>query len=313
MLAGVFCGLLAGAMWGVVFIAPKVLASFSPVALMVGRYVAYGAIATLVLLPNLKTLAPKLAPHHVLILTPQALTGSLVYYVLLALGVKYAGVAPTSIVIGLLPLAITWLGRRDKGSLPLSQMAVPLILMLASVVALNLEAFLGAKATGAADLLLFGLACAVGALLCWSWYALDNARYLKDNPHFTSSQWSGLYGVTCGVLALVAGFVLTRFFGQSVPLLSGGGNWFWTCNLALALVTSVIANYFWNVASRRVPISLSAQLGSSETLFAIIYGTRFDDAGPKTSEVLAICCLGFGIGLSIYLHLKRHFRLTDDR
>ena len=36
-----------------------------------------------------------------------ALSGNIVYYMLLALGVKFAGVAPTSLIIGILPITVT--------------------------------------------------------------------------------------------------------------------------------------------------------------------------------------------------------------
>ena len=34
---GVLCGLLAGALWGLVFIVPELLSTFSPLELAVGR------------------------------------------------------------------------------------------------------------------------------------------------------------------------------------------------------------------------------------------------------------------------------------
>ena len=43
-----------------------------------------------------------------------------------------------------------------------------------------------------------GMACAFGALLCWTWYAVDNARFLKRNPHFTGAEWSVDGGATSG-------------------------------------------------------------------------------------------------------------------
>jgi drug/metabolite transporter (DMT)-like permease len=35
---GIFCGLLAGALWGMVFIVPELLSAFSPLEMAVGRY-----------------------------------------------------------------------------------------------------------------------------------------------------------------------------------------------------------------------------------------------------------------------------------
>ena len=60
MWTGVLCGLLAGAMWGMVFIVPELLPAFSPVELAVGRYTAYGAIAFGLMLPRLRGLLARL-------------------------------------------------------------------------------------------------------------------------------------------------------------------------------------------------------------------------------------------------------------
>ena len=53
MWTGVVCGLLAGAMWGMVFIVPELLSAFTPLEMAVGRYVAYGAIAFILMLRSL--------------------------------------------------------------------------------------------------------------------------------------------------------------------------------------------------------------------------------------------------------------------
>src|ERR1700693_1930304 len=60
MWLGVLCGLLAGAMWGMVFIVPKLLPAFSPWELALGRYLAYGLIALAVMLPRLRRVFGKL-------------------------------------------------------------------------------------------------------------------------------------------------------------------------------------------------------------------------------------------------------------
>ena len=57
---GVLCALLAGAMWGMVFIAPRALPAFSPWELALGRYLAYGAIAAIAAAPILPRIARKI-------------------------------------------------------------------------------------------------------------------------------------------------------------------------------------------------------------------------------------------------------------
>lgn len=298
---GVLCGLLAGALWGLVFVAPEFLSGFRPFELAVGRYLAYGAMACLILLPKLSSLARRLTRADCAALLRHALAGNLVYYMLLAIGVQYAGVAPTSLIIGMLPVVVTLLGRNDHGAVPLRRLAWPLLLVSAGIACINIDAFLHAE-LGSPGRIALGMLCAFGALLCWSWYALDNARYLKRNPHFGSAEWSALYGLATGVLALGAALVAAPLGAFADA--GAGRDWglFWTCNALLALGASVIGNQLWNVASRRVPVTLGGQLILFETLFALLYGFLYRGQGPRALELAAIALLVAGVAWAVRLH-----------
>ena len=306
MLTGVLCGVLAGALWGMVFIVPELLPGFSPVELAVGRYTAYGAISLGLMLPGLRHLLRRLAPRDYLALLRQALSGNLVYYMLLALGVKLAGVAPTSLIIGLIPVAVTLLGRRDQGAVPLRRLAAPLLVIAIAIACINVDAFRHAHSGGAPlSSTVLGLACAFGALACWTWYALDNARYLKRNPQFSGGQWSSLYGLASGLVALPIGALAlllahTGVTAAAVP----GRDWplFWLYNGLLALGASVIGNQLWNIASRRLPVTLTGQLILFETVSAMLYGFVWRGQGPRTLELVAIVLLVFGVTWSVHLH-----------
>ena len=50
--AGIANGVASGALWGVVFLAPAVLAGFAPLQLAAARYLVYGLIAVLLLAPR---------------------------------------------------------------------------------------------------------------------------------------------------------------------------------------------------------------------------------------------------------------------
>jgi drug/metabolite transporter (DMT)-like permease len=302
MWIGVLCGLLAGAMWGLVFIVPEMLGAFSPLELAVGRYLAYGAMAFALLLPRLKPLLATLVPGDYAALLRHALAGNIVYYMLLATGVKYAGVAPTSLIIGMLPVVVTLMGRNDHGAAPLRLLALPLLLVAAGIACINVDSFLHAGPGASPGAIALGLACAAGALLCWSWYALDNARYLKRNPQFSSAQWSALYGLSTGVIALFIGAGAWLFAGHAAPVPGRDWSLFWTCNALLALGASVIGNQLWNVASRRVPITLSGQLILFETLFALLYGFVYRAQGPRPLELAAIVLLVAGVTWSVHAH-----------
>ncbi|TWI69590.1 drug/metabolite transporter (DMT)-like permease [Pseudoduganella lurida] len=308
MWIGVLCGLLAGALWGAVFVAPALLAAFSPLELALGRYSVYGAMACVLLLPKLGTLAHRLDRSDCMALLRHALAGNLVYYMLLALGVKLAGVAPTSLIIGVLPITVTLLGRHDHGAVPLRRLALPLAIVAAGIACINVDVFLHAGETGRPLWhTVAGLTCAAGALLCWTWYAVDNARFLKTNAHFSSAEWSALYGLATGIVALVVGSIAFALWHDDVTGAAGaasGRDWplFWTCNALLALGASVIGNHLWNVASRRVPVTLSGQLILFETLFALLYGFLYRQAGPRPLETAAIALLVMGVLWSVRVH-----------
>ncbi|CAN7395064.1 DMT family transporter [Pseudoduganella sp. LjRoot289] len=307
---GVLCGLLAGAMWGMVFIVPELLAAFSPVEMAVGRYIAYGAIAFGLMLPRLGNLFGRLDRSDYAALLRHALSGNIVYYMLLALGVKLAGVAPTSLIIGVLPISVTLMGRKDHGAVPLRQLALPLLVVAAGIACINVDVFMHAGAAGSRGGVwrtLLGVLCATGALLCWSWYTLDNARYLKRNPHFTSAEWSALYGLSSGLIALLIGAAALAVWHGDVLGAAGaasGRDWtrFWITNALLALGASVIGNHLWNIASRRVPVTLSGQLILFETLFALLYGFIYKGQWPRMLEGAAIVLLTAGVMWSVRVH-----------
>ncbi|MDB5746427.1 MAG: EamA/RhaT family transporter [Massilia sp.] len=305
MLTGVLCGVLAGALWGMVFIVPELLPGFSPVELAVGRYMAYGAISLALLLPRLARLLRRLVPRDYLALLRQALSGNLVYYMLLALGVKLAGVAPTSLIIGLIPVAVTLLGRRDHGAVPLRRMALPLLVVAVAIGCINVDALAHAQASGAGGAsVLLGLACAAGALLCWTWYAVDNARYLKGNPQFSGGEWSSLYGLASGLVALPIGLLSMLFTqgAEAVPAVERDWTQFWIYNGLLALGASVIGNGLWNIASRRLPVTLTGQLILFETVAAMLYGFVYRGTPPRLLEIVAIGLLVAGVTWSVRLH-----------
>jgi drug/metabolite transporter (DMT)-like permease len=310
---GVLCGLLAGAMWGMVFIVPEMLSAFSPLELAVGRYIAYGAIAVALMLPRLSALLRRLERSDCAALLRHALTGNIIYYMLLALGVKLAGVAPTSLIIGLLPISVTLIGRKDHGAVPLRRLALPLLVVAAGITCINIDLFSHARTTGTdVTRILLGVLSAVGALLCWTWYAIDNARYLKRNPHFSSAEWSALYGISSGLIALLIGLVAFAIWHEDVTgaaALTSGRDWttFWIASGLLALGASMIGNHLWNIASRSVPVTLSGQLILFETLFALLYGFIYQHRMPRTLEIAAIVLLIAGVLWSVRVHaLQKH-------
>jgi drug/metabolite transporter (DMT)-like permease len=222
---------------------------------MVGRYACYGALAAGLMLPRLVPLLRRLRRADWLAMLRQALAGNVVYYLLLAYGVKLAGVAPTSLIIGLLPLSVTLSATRTTARRP----APPGLAAAgggAGIACINIDIFShagGADGASPAHRLL-GVLCAIGALACWTWYALDNDRF-KRHAHVSAVEWSMLYGLASGVIALAVGAVALALHHAGPAAGAPARDWprFWLVCLLLALGASVIGNYLWNLASRLVP------------------------------------------------------------
>ncbi|MFT4191829.1 MAG: hypothetical protein QM617_09950, partial [Comamonas sp.] len=63
-----------------------------------------------------------------------------------------------------------------------------------------------------------------------------------------------------------------------------------------------IGNQLWNIASRRVPVTLSGQLIISETLFALLYGFVYGQQWPRLLEAVAIALLVGGVAWAVQRH-----------
>jgi drug/metabolite transporter (DMT)-like permease len=291
-----------------IFVMPRWLAEFSPMELALGRYLAYGLITLLLLAPRVSGLLRRLTRAECVVLLRHALAGNIVYYLLLSTGVQLAGVAAASLIIGLLPLSVTLLGRRDHGALPLRQLGWPLALVVAGIVCINVDVFSHAQSAAQPwSMVALGMVCAFGALLCWTWYAVDNARFLKRNPHFSGAEWSGLYGISTGLVALLMAVVAYASGWAGGPGEGGAvRDWlrFWGVVTMVALGASVIGNQLWNIASRRVPVTLSGQLLLFETLFGLLYGFLYQHQTPRPLELLAIVLLIAGVAGSVWMHAR---------
>ncbi|GAB7523837.1 DMT family transporter [Paraburkholderia sp. 2C] len=325
MQRGVMYGMMAGALWGTVFLVPRLLADFSPLLLSSGRYMMYGAVSIVAALPSARSLLSRVTAADIAALVKLALAGNLLYYLLLTGAVHRVGMAPSSLIVGVLPVTVTLLGRRDRGAVPLARLVWPLAMVLAGIACINIDVFssaagsaAGADAVAGSPILtkLTGLACAVGALVSWTWFAVENARYLQRNDHFSGSEWSVLWGIVTGLLgaalwiavaALPSGFA-TAPHG---PLADSRWHLFWMLNLGLAIAASWLGNGLWNAAAKRLPLTLSGQLIVFETLFALLYAFIYDHRLPRLLEAAAIALLLAGVSWSVRQHADDDAKRTS--
>ena len=296
MKSGMVFALLAGAIWGGVILSPSLLPEFNAVLISSVRFALYGLISLAVALPMASRLFAKLNRSDVGMLVRLSLTGNVLNYALLGASVQLSGVTTASLINGVMPVAITFLGRADAGSLPISELKLPLLMVFLGIVSISLEHTGSHTSSTALTTQLLGIACGFCGVVSWSWYATHNARYLKQSA-FNSSEWSTLLGIATGTVAVAFGFVAWLLFPNLVPVHVESSRWMdflWVC-LFLALCGSWIANGLWNACSRRMAASLSAQLIVFETLFACVYGFFYAQRLPSVIELVSISLLVGGV------------------
>jgi drug/metabolite transporter (DMT)-like permease len=297
---GIANGIAAGALWGVVFLAPAMLSQFGAVQLSAGRYLVYGLIAVVLLAPRWRDLRTRVGMAEWRGLLWLSLAGNLVYFVLLANAVQWAGGAAASLIVGLIPVVVTVAGVREKGAVPLRKLAPALLLCLAGVVLVGYEALQAEHAQGSTGRRLLGLLCAVGALFSWAVYSIGNSRWLARRPDLSGHDWSLLTGVATGALSLL--LVPSAFLLPSASHAAVDWGWFWLISAGVAVVASVLGNACWNRASRNLPLTLTGQMIVFETLFALLYGFAWQQRWPTPMETVAIACLVSGVLMCAHAH-----------
>jgi len=299
-ISGIIAGAVAGACWGFVFLAPELVRGFTPFQLAVGRYLAYGIIALSLVAPRLPTLLTLVGHREWKALLGLNLLGNLTYYVLLASAVQLGGVAMPSLVVGFLPVAVTLIGSRHHGAIPLRKLWPALVLASAGIACVGGQALMmDARDTGRQPLI--GFVCALAALIAWTAYAIWNRRCLERLPTMSAHDWNLLSGLVTGILALLLAwpaFIAVNEAGH------GSGEWLWFAAVAagLGLIASIIGNACWNHASRILPLTMVGQLILFETLFALLYGFLWDLRWPTGLEWLAMTLVAASVPLSLSAH-----------
>jgi drug/metabolite transporter (DMT)-like permease len=283
--AGVAFGMAAGALWGLVFVMPKVASAFGPLHLAAGRYVAYGLFSLPLVWPHRRRFAEMLGRREWTALAVLSVLGNILYYILLAAAVQLGGVAMTSLVIGFLPVAVTIIGSRDKGAVPLRDLAPSLALSAAGILCIAWEA-LGHAAGGALLTQAAGLLCAFGALVSWTIFAVSNSRWLGRLDRLSGHDWSLLIGIVTGLEALL--LIPFALLFERTDHDAGTWTMFFGVCTGVALLSSIVGNGLWNRMSRLLPLTMVGQMILFETLFALLYGFLWDQRWPTAFELLAI-------------------------
>lgn len=295
MLTGILAGLAAGALWGLVFVAPRMVGGYSSVDLTAGRFAAYGVVAAVVMLTGMRSRRLPTARQALAALVMSVL-GFSGYYLLLVLAIRDAGTEVPTLVIGTIPIWVMLLGKPQH--LRWGALAPGLLLTLAGLL-LMMSATHGAVADGGAHYWR-GIALVTGSLVCWTVFAIFNSAWLKRHPEVNATDWANWLGIATGLgavlLWLAAGSDASTLAAQDDRAV------FAMLCIATGFGSAWLATILWNIASQRLSASLCGQLIVSETIFALLYSFAWDGRWPTGVQLAACVLFTLGILASIKAH-----------
>jgi drug/metabolite transporter (DMT)-like permease len=307
---GILAGLAAGALWGLVFVAPRMVlgnstasAGFTSVDLAAGRFLSYGLMASVLMFIGLyfgsrsKKLPTLNQAFTALVLSLLGFTG---YYLLLVLAINDAGTEMPTLIIGTIPIWVMFLGKQQGLSF---RSLLPGLLLTAGGLLLMGYVQLHGQAeihNPTSANYWRGIAFALVSMVCWTLFAIFNSAWLKKHPEVSAADWANWLGVATGLGA----WMLWIFAGSDVKTMTSDPKFasFAIICIATGLGSAWLATIFWNIASQRLSASLCGQLIVSETVFALIYSSWWDGQLPDLLAIVAGVLFVLGILASIKAH-----------
>ncbi|PSN08961.1 DMT family transporter [Siccibacter turicensis] len=306
MLRGVLYALLAGLMWGLIFVGPLIVPDYPAVLQSTGRYLALGLIAIPLAWLGRGRLR-QLALRDWLTALALTMAGNLIYYLCLASAIQRTGAPVSTMIIGTLPVVIpvfaNLLYRQRDGHLPWRRLAPSLGIIAVGILLVNHAE--STRGTGDTDTwrYLSGVALAFIAVACWAWYALRNARWLREHPDKHPMMWATAQALVTLPVSL-AGYVAACVWlaaegnGFSLPFGPRPGV-FIGLMLAIAVLCSWVGALCWNVASQRLPTVILGPLIVFETLAGLLYTFLLRQSLPPLTAACGIGLLVVGVVIAV--------------
>ena len=288
------------ALWALSFVSPVILSAVSPYSVTLGRYAVFGVISLVLLLAavgNVRALHAKDWMKAAWL----ALLGHLAYYLFLATAIQLSDVPGPSVVIGLLPLTVPIVANLRERELPWQALSLPLLGIGGGLALINIDQY---RAIGAAEGHLryaLGIASAVMALACWTWYGIANAAWLKAQPHISATAWTTAQGVTLLPPVVLAAATMAVVDAENAVREANAAQWgiFILVSLIVGAGSTWLATLCWSRASRLLPTALAGQFIVCTPIAAIIYGSIYRTALPSPSVGLGVLLLTGAVLLAI--------------
>ena len=306
MISGVLYALLAGLMWGLIFVGPLIVPEYPAVLQSMGRYLALGLIALPIAWLGRARLRQLVRKDWVTALT-LTMMGNLIYYVCLASAIQRTGAPVSTMIIGTLPVVISvfanLLYSQRDGKLSWWRLSPALVLIGIGLLCVNISELNQGLPDFSGWRYGSGIALALVSVVCWAWYALRNARWLRENPDKHPMMWATAQALVTLPVSLL-GYIAACLWlnGQTPDFALPFGprpGVFIGLMIAIAVLCSWVGALCWNVASQKLPTVILGPLIVFETLAGLLYTFILRKEFPPLLTVSGIALLIIGVVIAV--------------
>jgi drug/metabolite transporter (DMT)-like permease len=306
MISGVLYALLAGLMWGLIFVGPLIVPEYPAVLQSMGRYLALGLIALPIAWLGRVRLRQLGRKDWVTALT-LTMMGNLIYYVCLASAIQRTGAPVSTMIIGTLPVVIpvfaNLLYSQRDGKLSWWRLSPALVLIGIGLLCVNISELNQGLPDFSGWRYGSGIALALISVVCWAWYALRNARWLRENPDKHPMMWATAQALVTLPVSLLGYIAACLWLNGQTPdfALPFGPRpaVFIGLMIAIAVLCSWVGALCWNVASQKLPTVILGPLIVFETLAGLLYTFILRQEFPPLLTVSGITLLMVGVVIAV--------------
>lgn len=306
MISGVLYALLAGLMWGLIFVGPLIVPEYPAVLQSMGRYLALGLIALPIAWLGRVRLR-QLGRKDWLTALTLTMMGNLIYYVCLASAIQRTGAPVSTMIIGTLPVVIpvfaNLLYSQRDGKLSWWRLSPALVLIGIGLLCVNISELNQGLPDFSGWRYGSGIALALISVVCWAWYALRNARWLRENPDKHPMMWATAQALVTLPVSLLGYIAACLWLNGQTPdfALPFGPRpaVFIGLMIAIAVLCSWVGALCWNVASQKLPTVILGPLIVFETLAGLLYTFILRQEFPPLLTVSGITLLMVGVMIAV--------------
>lgn len=306
MISGVLYALLAGLLWGLIFVGPLIVPDYPAVLQSTGRYLALGLIALpLAWLGRVRL--RQLTRSDWMTALALTMMGNLIYYVCLASAIQRTGAPVSTMIIATLPVVIpvcaNLLYSQRDGKLSWRRLAPALVCIAIGLVCVNIAELRHGLPDFTWRRYGTGIALAFTSVGCWAWYALRNARWLRENPDKNPMMWATAQALVTLPVSLVGYLAACLWLGVQQPdfSLPFGPHplVFIVLMFAIAVLCSWVGALCWNIACQRLPTVIVGPLIVFETLAGLLYTFLLRQSIPPLLTFCGIVLLVCGVVMAV--------------